>query len=128
MPRVSAFGGDQLDRSNKHRAKVFYDAFYWIINFGSFFAALLMPIFLREYGPSVAFGIPGLLMAVATVIFWAGRNKYVHVPPATSNPHSFLRVVRHPLFAQGLGSMGLGRSDECPVGKGGVRTCRYRRC
>src|SRR3546814_7110023 len=66
-----------------------------------------MPIFLREYGPSVAFGIPGLLMAVATVIFWAGRNKYVHVPPATSNPHSFLRVVRTALFAQGSGRMGL---------------------
>src|SRR3546814_1656011 len=66
-----------------------------------------MPIVRREYGPSVAFGIPGLLMAVATVIFWAGPNKYVHVPPATSNPHSFLRVVRTALLAQGSGSMGL---------------------
>ena len=106
-PLVSAFVGDQFDRSNKHLAKVVYDAFYWIINFGSFFASLLMPIFLREYGPSVAFGIPGLLMAVATVIFWAGRNKYVHVPPASSNPHSFLRVVRTALSAQGNGRTGL---------------------
>src|SRR3546814_19006004 len=37
-PLVSAFVGDQFDRSNKHLAKVVYDAFYWIINFGSFFA------------------------------------------------------------------------------------------
>src|SRR3546814_12188726 len=66
-----------------------------------------MPIFLREYGPSVAFGIPGLLMAVATVIFWAGRNKYVHVRPATWNTHSFLHVVRTALFAQAGGRMGL---------------------
>ena len=103
-PLVSAFVGDQFDQTNKHLAKVVYDAFYWIINFGSFFASLLMPRFLAEYGPSVAFGIPGVLMAVATVIFWAGRHKYVHVPPArASNPHSFLRVVRTALFAPGGG-------------------------
>jgi POT family proton-dependent oligopeptide transporter len=42
---------------------VVFDAFYWIINFGSFFASLLMPVFLRDYGPAVAFGIPGILMA-----------------------------------------------------------------
>ena len=106
-PLVSAFVGDQFDRSNKHLAKVVYDAFYWIINFGSFFASLLMPFFLREYGPSVAFGIPGVLMAVATVIFWAGRNKYVHVPPSPTNPHSFLRVVRTALFAPGQDRAGL---------------------
>ena len=108
-PLVSAFVGDQFDRSNKHLAKVVYDAFYWIINFGSFFASLLMPLFLREYGPSVAFGIPGALMFIATVVFWSGRNKYVHVPPAPPDPHSFLRVVRTALFtrAPGQGSGGL---------------------
>ena len=108
-PLVSAFVGDQFDRSNKHLAKVVYDAFYWIINFGSFFASLLMPLFLREYGPSVAFGIPGVLMFIATVVFWSGRNKYVHVPPAPPDPHSFLRVVRTALFshAPGQGRGGL---------------------
>ena len=44
-PLVSAFVGDQFDATNKHRAKLVYDGFYWIINFGSFFASLLMPIF-----------------------------------------------------------------------------------
>src|SRR3546814_13783069 len=57
-PLVSAFVGDQFDRSNKHLAKVVYDAFSWIINFGSFFAPLLMPIFLLDYGHTVQFGIP----------------------------------------------------------------------
>ena len=106
-PLVSAFVGDQFDRSNKHLAKVVYDAFYWTINFGSFFASLLMPIFLRDYGPSIAFGIPGILMAVATLIFWMGRHKYVHVPPAPPNPDSFLRVVRTALLAPGAGRGGL---------------------
>ncbi|GAB3383426.1 POT-type proton-dependent oligopeptide transporter [Lysobacter fragariae] len=99
-PLVSSFVGDQFDQSNKGRAKVVYDAFYWTINFGSFFASLLMPIFLRGYGPAVAFGIPGALMFVALAIFWAGRKRYVHVPAAASNPHSFLNVVRTALMAQ----------------------------
>jgi POT family proton-dependent oligopeptide transporter len=93
-PCVASFVGDQFDQTNKHRAKVVFDAFYWIINFGSFFASLLMPIFLRSYGPSVAFGIPGALMFIATVIFWIGRKQYVLVPPAPPNPHSFLNVSR----------------------------------
>lgn len=99
-PLVSAFVGDQFDQTNKSKAKVVYDAFYWTINFGSFFASLLMPIFLRNYGPAVAFGIPGVLMFIATVIFWMGRHKYINVPPAPPNPDSFLRVVRTALSAR----------------------------
>jgi proton-dependent oligopeptide transporter, POT family len=93
-PCVAAFVGDQFDQTNKHRAKVVFEAFYWIINFGSFFASLLMPIFLRHLGPAVAFGVPGVLMFISTVILWLGRKKYVMVLPAPPNPHSFLRVSR----------------------------------
>jgi POT family proton-dependent oligopeptide transporter len=72
-PCVAAFVGDQFDQTNKQRAKLVFDAFYWIINFGSFFASLLMPIFLKKFGGAVAFGIPGALMFVATLILWLGR-------------------------------------------------------
>ncbi|WP_442123570.1 POT-type proton-dependent oligopeptide transporter [Massilia sp. 2TAF26] len=99
-PLVSSFVGDQFDHTNKHKAKLVFDAFYWIINFGSFFASLLMPIFLRDYGASVAFGIPGILMLVATLVFWSGRKKYVHVPPSPPNPHSFLNVAKSALLAK----------------------------
>ena len=102
-PCVAAFVGDQFDQKNKHRAKVVFDAFYWIINFGSFFASLLMPIFLRNLGPSVAFGIPGALMFIATLIFWIGRKHYVLIPPAPPNPHSFLNVCRTALASGTLG-------------------------
>jgi len=97
-PLVASFVGDQFDRTNKHLAKLVFDVFYWIINVGSFFASLLMPLFLKNYGPSVAFGIPGVLMLAATVIFWTGRDKYVRVPPSPSDPNSFLRVIRTALF------------------------------
>jgi POT family proton-dependent oligopeptide transporter len=108
-PLVSSFVGDQFDNTNKDRAKVVFDAFYWSINFGSFFASLLMPIFLKKYGPAVAFGIPGILMFIATMVFWSGKKKYVHVPPAAHDPHSFTRVARTALLARvpGQGRPGL---------------------
>src|SRR6201999_3473548 len=74
-PCVATFVGDQFDQSNKHRAKVVFDSFYWIINFGSLFASFLMPIFLRQLGPAIAFGIPGVLMFISTVILWLGRRR-----------------------------------------------------
>jgi POT family proton-dependent oligopeptide transporter len=100
-PCVASFVGDQFDQTNKHRAKVVFDAFYWIINFGSFFASLLMPMFLRYLGPAIAFGVPGALMFISTAVLWAGRKQYVMVPPAPPNPHSFLRVSRDAI-ASGL--------------------------
>ncbi|HEY3288084.1 MAG TPA: oligopeptide:H+ symporter [Gemmatimonadaceae bacterium] len=102
-PCVSSFVGDQFDQTNKHRAKVVFDAFYWIINFGSFFASLLMPIFLKQLGPAIAFGVPGLLMFISTVVLWLGRRHYVMVPPAPPDPHSFLRVSRTALASGGTG-------------------------
>ena len=98
-PLVASFVGDQFDQTNKDKAKVVFDAFYWIINFGSFFASLLMPLFLKNHGPAVAFGIPGILMFIATMVFWSGKKKYVHVPPAPANPDSFMRVARTALTA-----------------------------
>ncbi|NMW25789.1 MFS transporter, partial [Rhodanobacter denitrificans] len=90
-PLVASFMGDQFDRSNKHLAKVVFDAFYWIINFGSFFASLLMPLFLHHFGAAVAFGIPGGLMFIATVVFWLGRKQYVMLPPTPPDPDAFSR-------------------------------------
>jgi len=106
-PIVSSFVGDQFDRTNKALAKVVYDAFYWSVNFGSFFASLLMPRILRAWGAAWAFGIPGILMFVATVIFWAGRRRYVMVPPARPDPHGFLAVTRTALLARGPTGPGL---------------------
>jgi POT family proton-dependent oligopeptide transporter len=41
----------------------------------------------------VAFGVPGVLMALSVVVFVAGRSRYVEVPPTGPNPDSFVRVV-----------------------------------
>ncbi|MFT3806286.1 MFS transporter [Arenimonas sp.] len=103
-PLVVSFVGDQFTRDNKHLAKIVFDFFYWTINFGSFFASLLMPLFLRNYGPAIAFGIPGILMGVATILFWLGRKQYVRVPPTRGeDPHSFANVARTALTTRTAG-------------------------
>ncbi|QWT18526.1 oligopeptide:H+ symporter [Bacillus sp. NP157] len=102
-PCVAAFVGDQFDETNRRLARVVFDAFYWIINVGSFLASLLMPFFLREYGAAVAFGLPGALMFVATVVFWMGRKHYVMLPPVRRDPHGFAQVVRSALLARAPG-------------------------
>ncbi len=102
-PLVVSFCGDQFDQTNKSKAKLVFDAFYWIINFGSFFASLLAPLFLRHYGPAVAFGIPGILMFIATIVFWLGRKQYENVPPSRHDPHAFFEVVKTALRARRVG-------------------------
>ncbi len=92
-PCVSALVGDQFTDENKHLTRKVFQLFYWIVNFGSFFASALIPKTLEWFGPQVAFGIPGLLMLLATIILFAGRKLYVEAPPAPSDPHSFWRVL-----------------------------------
>ncbi|HYH94440.1 POT family MFS transporter [Hyalangium sp.] len=92
-PCVAAMVGDQFTSDNKDLVKKVFAIFYWSINFGSFFASLFIPLALKSFGPAVAFGIPGVLMFIATIIYWAGRRHYVIVPPTGKNPHSFLKVV-----------------------------------
>lgn len=92
-PCVSAHVGDQFKANQQHLLKKVYELFYFMINFGSFFSTILTPWTLKAYGPSVAFGIPGILMFIATFIFWMGRNEYVHVPPSKGDGHGVIPVV-----------------------------------
>jgi proton-dependent oligopeptide transporter, POT family len=81
-PCVSALVGDQFGKSNEHLLTRVFSWFYFSINIGSAFSSLLIPWLLANQGPSIAFGIPGVLMFIATVIFWAGRRRFAHIPPA----------------------------------------------
>lgn len=83
-PCVSAHVGDQFGEKNKHLIDRIFSWFYFSINLGAFASSLATPWFLEHYGPSVAFGIPGLLMILATWVFWLGRNRFVHIQPSGS--------------------------------------------
>ena len=78
---VSANVGDQFGKQNAHLMERIFGLFYFSVNLGSFASTLLTPVLLVKYGPSWAFGVPGILMAIATICFWAGRYRFVHIPP-----------------------------------------------
>jgi POT family proton-dependent oligopeptide transporter len=103
---VSAHVGDQFGKSNGHLLSKVFGWFYFSINLGAFLSGMLTPFLLEatagegigaklypsvqwlvgEKGPNevlfgahYAFGLPGILMALATWVFWMGRNKFVHI-------------------------------------------------
>ncbi len=80
-PCVSANVGDQFTAANGHLVPKIFQVFYFTINFGSFFASVLTPILYKKFGPEVAFGVPGVLMAIAAFVFWLGRKRFIRVPP-----------------------------------------------
>ncbi|ACB74808.1 POT family MFS transporter [Opitutus terrae] len=81
-PCVSSNVGDQFGPANQHLLSKAFGWFYFSINFGSFFSILLIPVLLERYGPFPAFGVPAVLMLLATFVFWKGRYKFAHIPPS----------------------------------------------
>jgi POT family proton-dependent oligopeptide transporter len=89
-PCVSAHVGDQFGKSNAHFLPRIFSWFYFAINFGSAISTVLTPWVLEQAGPNWAFGIPGALMLLATLVFWAGRWRFAHIPP---QPRVFVREL-----------------------------------
>ncbi len=80
-PCVSAHVGDQFGSRNSHLLPKIFNWFYFSINLGAFVSMLLTPWLLEWHGPHWAFGVPGVLMGLATIVFWMGRKRFIHVPP-----------------------------------------------
>lgn len=108
-PCVSAHVGDQFGRLNKHLLERVFGWFYIAINVGAFASTLLTPALLSYfaptgYGPAIAFGLPGVLMLLATFVFWLGRHRFIHVP---AGGMGFLRDVFTQEGAQLIARLGL---------------------
>jgi len=101
-PCVASHVGDQFGKSNAHLLPRIYNWFYFSINFGSVFATLLTPWLMKEYGPHIAFGVPGVLMFIATFLFWLGRNQFAHIPP---QPREFLEELQRPLVLRSIAGL-----------------------
>lgn len=80
-PCVSAHVGDQFQQVNKHLIEKIFGYFYFSINLGAAASSLLTPFLLDRYGPHLAFGVPGFLMLVATIVFYMGHKVFIAVPP-----------------------------------------------
>jgi len=111
-PCVSTNVGDQFGESNKHLLTRVFNWFYFSINAGSALSTLLIPWLLEPgsiwdwlknmlpasvsgflvspklHSPDVAFGLPGIFMVIATIFFWSGRKKFVHIPPVGLRPYT----------------------------------------
>ncbi|HXJ73549.1 MAG TPA: hypothetical protein VNM37_11870, partial [Candidatus Dormibacteraeota bacterium] len=99
-PCVSAFMGDQFRADQAHLMRKAYSVFYFSINFGSIFSFLVIPWIAKTPAPQLvadagfvdqilwqlkhagfsgyswAFGVPGIAMALATLVFWLGTKHY----------------------------------------------------
>jgi POT family proton-dependent oligopeptide transporter len=104
-PCVSAFMGDQFRADQAHLMRKAYSVFYFSINFGSIFSFLVIPWIAKTPAPQLvadagfvdqilwqlkhagfsgyswAFGVPGIAMALATLVFWLGTKHYTRKPP-----------------------------------------------
>ena len=120
-PCVSANVGDQFDKTNQHLLSKMFGWFYFAINAGSLVSTWFTPIFkhlpdqnwggVTVTGPMIAFGVPGVLMAIATFIFWLGRKKYVKVPPKKLTRQNFIFISFYALFNAGKKKKGEGILD-----------------
>jgi POT family proton-dependent oligopeptide transporter len=104
-PNLSAFVGDQFTQEQAGLLDRVYSLFYVAINLGSAASQIATPwllagcafgaIKLCEHSAVAwAFGVPGILMALALIIYLAGSPTYVKVPPAGRDPNSFGAVLR----------------------------------
>ena len=76
-PNVSVMVGDQFEDQNDPNISKLYDIFYFGINLGAFFSMMITPVLKNSsYGAPLAFGVPGVFMFVALVIFVIGTKKY----------------------------------------------------
>jgi POT family proton-dependent oligopeptide transporter len=103
-PNLSAFVGDQFRQEQGSLLDRVYSLFYVAINIGSALSQFITPWLLAgcafgaiklcpDTAVAWAFGVPGILMALALVIYIAGSRMYVRVPPAGRDPHAFSSVL-----------------------------------
>jgi POT family proton-dependent oligopeptide transporter len=95
-PCVSANVGDQFGQTNKRLIERVYAWFYFSINLGAAIAMFLCPWLLDRFGPRTGFGVPLILMVLATIAFRLGRYKFVHIP------RSGIGFVREAFSGEGL--------------------------
>ncbi|ASU34470.1 POT-type proton-dependent oligopeptide transporter [Mucilaginibacter xinganensis] len=98
---VSANVGDQFDATNQDLLSKVYGWFYFSINAGSMISTVAIPEVYKYFGPKWAFGVPGFLMALATIIFFSGRKRYVKVPPQGVNRNNLVFITWYSLTHQG---------------------------
>ncbi|KAG2379295.1 hypothetical protein C9374_007434 [Naegleria lovaniensis] len=104
---VSTFGGDQFREDQEELISSFFAIFYFSINLGSTVSSFVTPIIRTEFNYAVAFGVPAVLLIIATIVFSIGKCWYRTTKPTglVKNPIlKFLHVLFVALFRRGGGN------------------------
>ncbi len=93
-PNVSAMVGEQFDDPEDKRISKLYSLFYFGINLGALFSSLIIPVLKEKVSSQVAFGVPGLLMLLALIVFVSGAKKYKISEPDKSERVPVLQQLK----------------------------------
>lgn len=104
-PNVVVLGADQFDMTipaQRAEKDSFFNWFYWAINVGATFSYGILtnlavnglpPYLPAQYGFFASFAIPSAAFVVATLVFYAGKQRYRRVPPKGSALRKFFAVL-----------------------------------
>eukprot|EP00761_Pharyngomonas_kirbyi_P010130 gb/GECH01010148.1/.p1 GENE.gb/GECH01010148.1/~~gb/GECH01010148.1/.p1 ORF type:complete len:522 (+),score=103.64 gb/GECH01010148.1/:1-1566(+) len=93
-PCVSSFGGDQFEPHQARLMTSFFSMFYMSINIGSTVSTFITPSIRESFGYPYAFGLPAILLIVATIIFIVGKPAYRINPPGENVFKVFYSVIK----------------------------------
>lgn len=116
-PCVSAFAADQFQEGQEQQRTRFFSYFYVAINLGSLAGMLIVPVLRKRVSCldsnqcyPLAFGVPGLLMLMALLIFVGGWRLYTIHPASGQILCSVFNCIR--LGAKGKCKQLLGRTAK----------------
>lgn len=93
-PNVSSFGAEQFNQQDLNAIGYYFRVFYFCINIGSVVSFIVSPFLRSEFGYGIAFGVPCVLLALATVVFWSARRQYIIRRPDGSIFTSLVHTLR----------------------------------
>ncbi|GMR54462.1 hypothetical protein PMAYCL1PPCAC_24657, partial [Pristionchus mayeri] len=98
-PCVAPFGADQFDKGQDRMTSIYFSLFYFSINAGSMISTFISPIFRAQpcMGQDscypLSFGVPAVLMIVATGVFMIGSPWYRKNPPTENVFAEMFRII-----------------------------------
>ncbi len=85
---------DAAEKKRQTMLQTYFYTFYFVINLGSVFSLLTVPILRTQVSYVAAFAVPAILNLIGVIIFWLGRKTYLHIPPGRSAFAVVFRVMR----------------------------------
>lgn len=123
-PNNSGLYGDQFQGTYATHIEVAYKWFYTAINVGSLVSFICIPVITRHYSYDWGFGVPGLLMALSTLILIWARKSFVHIPPTGASKNNFIFLNIRALWLKIKGAPAVWQTLSQQVGATSVEGVR----